>query len=88
MSQATCHAAPVQAYAPTAGRASARNAPPVRRDVTWLAAALDRLARPWRRRAAIRELDRLGDRALRDIGIERGDVEAVVDELMKSSRKP
>jgi uncharacterized protein YjiS (DUF1127 family) len=87
MSQATCHAAPLRACTPAVGRARARNALPAQRDLTGFAAALDRLARLWRRRAAIRELDRLSDRELRDIGIERGDVEAVVDELMTSSRK-
>jgi uncharacterized protein YjiS (DUF1127 family) len=83
MSQATCLAAPLQACAPAAGRASARNALPAQRDVTGFAAALDRLACPWRRRAAIRELDRLSDRELRDIGIDRGEIDAVVDELMR-----
>jgi len=41
------------------------------RGFAWFAAALARLGRPRRRRGAIRELDRLGDRELRDIGIER-----------------
>jgi uncharacterized protein YjiS (DUF1127 family) len=37
---------------------------------------------PWRRRAAIGELRRLGPRALRDAGVEPCDIEAVVDDML------
>jgi uncharacterized protein YjiS (DUF1127 family) len=56
--------------------------------VTRLAAAVARFARPRRRRAAIRDLHRLGDRALRDIGIGRGEIDAIVDEMMGMSSEP
>ena len=83
MSQASCLCAPPDARAP--GRvlpATRTSGLAVRRYVIRLAAAVDRLATPWRRRAAIRDLDRLGDRGLRDIGIERGEIDSIVDELM------
>jgi uncharacterized protein YjiS (DUF1127 family) len=84
MSQATtCPVAPPASCMPAGRGAAARAGRPDRRQITWFAAALDRLARPWRRGAAIRELQCLDDRALRDIGIERGEVDAVVDELMR-----
>jgi uncharacterized protein YjiS (DUF1127 family) len=83
MSQATCHAAPPPACAAVRARPAAQAGLPARPAITWFGAALDRIARPWRRRAAIRELHRLSDRELSDIGVERGEVEAVVDELMR-----
>jgi uncharacterized protein YjiS (DUF1127 family) len=43
------------------------------------------LHRPWRRRAAIRELQRCDDRQLRDMGIDRDEIAAVIDELMRRS---
>jgi uncharacterized protein YjiS (DUF1127 family) len=43
------------------------------------------LYRPWRRRAAIRELQRCDNRQLRDMGIGRDEIAAVVDELMRRS---
>jgi uncharacterized protein YjiS (DUF1127 family) len=42
---------------------------------------------PWRRRAAIAELRRLGQRALRDAGIEPYDIEAVVDDMLVRNRR-
>ena len=71
---------------PAGRRTAATPGEPSGRANAWLAAARERLARPWRRRAAIRELVRLGDGALRDIGIERGEIEDVVDELMRTRR--
>jgi len=84
MSQATCLCAPPDARAPGRVRPSTR--PPGLQAwgyVTRLAAAVGRLSRPRRRRAAIRDLHRLGDRALRDIGIDRGEIDAIVDEMME-----
>ena len=37
----------------------------------------------WRRRAVIRQLDRLNDHYLRDIGISRGEIDAVADTLLQ-----
>ena len=76
MSHATCHAAP-----PACARQSAPYGLPARHHSAWLAAAFERLARPWRRRESIRELQRLSDRELHDIGIARGEIESIVDEL-------
>jgi len=86
MSEATCRAAPPGACVPAGGRAAAPE-PGLWawREIAWFATAL---ARPWRRHATIRELHRLSDRELRDIGIERGQVEDVVDELMAISPEP
>ena len=84
MSQATCLCAPSDARARPAARPSGRSAWGY---VAWLAAAVDRLARLRRRRAAIQDLHRLGDRALRDIGIGRGEIDAIVDEMMEG-RQP
>jgi uncharacterized protein YjiS (DUF1127 family) len=51
-------------------------------------AALRRLfAEGRRRRAAIRELQRVSDDQLRDIGIARGEIEEIVDTLMARGRK-
>jgi uncharacterized protein YjiS (DUF1127 family) len=41
------------------------------------------LSRPWRRRAAIHELQRCDDHQLRDMGIGRDEIAAVIDELMR-----
>jgi uncharacterized protein YjiS (DUF1127 family) len=41
-----------------------------------------RLADEWRRRAIIRELQRLDDRLLRDIGISRGEIEEFTDAML------
>jgi uncharacterized protein YjiS (DUF1127 family) len=51
-----------------------------------LAAALRRIARPWRRAAAIRDLSRLDDRLLRDMGIERHAIDEAVDTLLETER--
>jgi uncharacterized protein YjiS (DUF1127 family) len=45
------------------------------------------MVEPWRRRAAIGELQRLGQRALRDAGIEPYDIEAVVDDMLARNRQ-
>jgi uncharacterized protein YjiS (DUF1127 family) len=50
-----------------------------------LAAAV---ARQHRRRAAIRELSGLSDYALRDIGLSRGDIRAVVDGMLEGRQTP
>ncbi len=43
---------------------------------------LDKLRTSWRRRRVIRELDRLSDRNLADIGLHRGEIVSVVDRLV------
>ena len=84
MSQAACLCAASDARAPGRVRPATRTPGlPDRGYVTRLAAAVDRLAEPWRRRAAIRDLHRLGDRELRDIGIGRGEIDSIVDEMME-----
>jgi uncharacterized protein YjiS (DUF1127 family) len=84
MSQAACLCAPPDACAPGRVRPATRTSGlAVWGYVSRLAAALDRLARYWRRRAAIRDLHRLGDRELRDIGIGRGEIDSIVDEMME-----
>jgi uncharacterized protein YjiS (DUF1127 family) len=45
------------------------------------------LAEPWRRRAAIMELQRLNAQALRDIGIERGEIESLIDDMLAARRR-
>jgi uncharacterized protein YjiS (DUF1127 family) len=52
----------------------------------WTAAAVRWAADRWNRIHAVRELNRLGDRHLRDIGIVRGDIEAIVDEMISRRR--
>lgn len=89
MSQASCPAAPPQVCAPAAGHPVAQDrGPPTWRIVAWFPAALHNLAGPWRREAAIRELRRLKSAELRDIGIERGEVENIVDALMGGRPQP
>jgi uncharacterized protein YjiS (DUF1127 family) len=68
---AACSAAPARASQPLTwpGRA-------------WFASARRWLAEGRRRRAAIRELQRMSDDQLRDIGIARDAIEEVVDTLM------
>ena len=60
---------------------------PVRRVVTGLAAVLlsgARVLRLWRcRRVALRELQSLDDRMLKDIGVPRGQILHVVDSLLR-----
>jgi uncharacterized protein YjiS (DUF1127 family) len=46
-----------------------------------------RLADGWHRQQAIRTLRALDDRQLRDLGIERGQIEAVADGLIVSQRR-
>jgi uncharacterized protein YjiS (DUF1127 family) len=87
MSQATCLGAPPSARAPGRLRPATRTPGlPARGYVAWLAAAIDRLTLHRRRRAAIRDLHRLCDCDLRDIGIERGEIDAIVDEMMEIRR--
>jgi len=83
MSQATCPCVPPGACTPGRGRPTTLvSGLQAAHPATWLAAILDRLAAPWRRRTAIRDLHRLGDSDLRDIGIERGEIDSIVDDLM------
>jgi len=45
------------------------------------------VAEPWRRRAAINELRRLNTHALRDAGIERHEIESLVDDMLAAQRR-
>lgn len=47
-----------------------------------IARALSWMWRQWRRREIIRILDKVDDRLLRDVGIDRGRIEEFVDALM------
>jgi uncharacterized protein YjiS (DUF1127 family) len=51
-----------------------------------LAAAVGWFVDQWRRTQAIRELNRLSDHHLRDIGIARADIEAVAEEMIRRRR--
>jgi uncharacterized protein YjiS (DUF1127 family) len=62
-----------------AGRPRWRGAP-------FLSGAIGWLRDQWRRRAVIGELNRLNDHFLRDIGIERGEIESVAETMVKRSR--
>jgi uncharacterized protein YjiS (DUF1127 family) len=44
-------------------------------------------AEPWLRRAAINELRRLNTHALRDAGIERHEIESLVDDMLAARRR-
>jgi uncharacterized protein YjiS (DUF1127 family) len=59
---------------------------PRRRGAPFLAAAVGWLLDQWRRRAVIGELSRLNDHHLRDIGIERGEIDSVADTMVRRSR--
>ena len=84
MSQTTCSCAPPDVRTPGLVRPPAFDPGLAAWSyVTRLAAAVDRLAGHWRRRAAIRALHRIGDRDLRDIGIDRGEIDSIVDDLME-----
>jgi uncharacterized protein YjiS (DUF1127 family) len=50
-----------------------------------LAAAINWLLDPWRREALIQDLSRLNDHCLRDIGIERGEIESLARTMVKRS---
>jgi uncharacterized protein YjiS (DUF1127 family) len=54
----------------------------VQRLALWLRRLHRPASEPWLRRAAIQDLQRLGDRQLRDIGIERHEIDAVVDDML------
>jgi len=45
------------------------------------------VAEPWRRRIAIQELQRLNTCALRDVGIERSEIESLVDGMLAARRR-
>lgn len=64
-------------------RAAVAAAGAARSAATGLGAAYRGLERWQRRRAAIRELSRLSDHMLKDIGLHRGDIRPVVDELLE-----
>ncbi|HTO83876.1 MAG TPA: DUF1127 domain-containing protein [Methylomirabilota bacterium] len=51
-----------------------------------LAAFLALLAEGWHRQQAVRTLGALDDRQLRDLGIERGQIETVADALIATRR--
>ncbi|WP_119300898.1 DUF1127 domain-containing protein [Dongia deserti] len=53
----------------------ARVGPLLRRFYRWM-------TKPWRRRTAINELRRLNPRMLRDAGIERHEIDHVVDDML------
>jgi len=59
----------------------------IRGDLAWAPALLRRLVRLWQRRAAVRELRRLSDRELRDLGIVRGQIEDVAAALDATAPK-
>ena len=59
---------------------------PRRRGASFPAAVVVWLRDQWRRRAVIGELSRLNDHHLRDIGIERGEIESVAETMVKRSR--
>lgn len=61
------------------GAAGCRKAP-------FLVAAACWLLDQWRRRAVIGELGRLNDHHLRDIGIERGEIEEVAEVMVRRQR--
>ena len=52
----------------------------VRRGVRWL-------QDDWRRHATIRELNRLSDHELNDVGIKRSDIALIADEMVKQWRE-
>lgn len=81
MSQATSRCTVAGPYRPPATPA---------RDVAFggFAAALRALVDHWQRVQAIRELNRLSDRHLRDIGIvARADIETIADEMIRRRRR-
>lgn len=74
-------------YSPAAAGVADRGADrPGRRGVAFLSAAVRWLGDQWRRRAVIGELNRLNEHHLRDIGIERGEIDAVADTIVRRSR--
>lgn len=81
MSQATSRA--------TQAASAYRQARPLRDPgIGGLAAPLHWLADQWRRLQAIRELNRLSDHHLRDIGISaRGDIEAIAEAMIRRRRR-
>jgi uncharacterized protein YjiS (DUF1127 family) len=79
MTQATARCSAAGAYrAPTK--------PVIALDVDRFTAALRWPINLWRRAQAIRQLSRLNDRHLQDIGIIRGDIEAIADEMIRRRR--
>jgi uncharacterized protein YjiS (DUF1127 family) len=69
--------APTRIDAPTA--AAARAPMPLERLLRWL---LGRLRHSGRRLAAAHELHALNDQLLRDIGVERDDIDSTVEDLL------
>jgi uncharacterized protein YjiS (DUF1127 family) len=59
---------------------------PRRRGAPFLSVAIGWLRDQWRRRAVIGELNRLNDHFLRDIGIERGEIDDVADTMVRRQR--
>lgn len=79
MAQATSRCTVAGSYSPAAKRATGS-------EFEWIAAAVHWAADRWNRLQAVRELNRLGDRHLHDIGIVRGDIEGIVDEMISRRR--
>jgi uncharacterized protein YjiS (DUF1127 family) len=81
MSQASSRATPAGAYRPTAK-------PVLDLSFGGLAAPLLWLIDQWRRVQVIRELNRLSDHHLRDIGISaRGDIETIAEAMIHRRRR-
>ena len=56
--------------------------------IRWVASCAYALVGYWDRRAAIKTLQELDDRSLRDIGLPRCYIEAAVDGTLRVSRSP
>lgn len=80
MSQASSRCTVAGAYPPVAARPRDLESGP-------FAAVFRRLMDQWRRTAVIRQLNRLSDHHLRDIGIERGEIESVAEDMVKRRRE-
>jgi uncharacterized protein YjiS (DUF1127 family) len=75
MIRTTSRCAPTSAHGTPAARAPARSG--------GIAGAFRWLTDEWRRAEAIRELNRLSDHHLKDIGIARADIESVAEVMIR-----